>query len=159
MRWQSGRVEVTVGRMAGRESGGRDERCHGVTKETHVEHQPPPPPRLALASRQNVGRRLCRTLAAPRPQRVATSTTSPGGQMSLPSPRGTRVCGHRRNKCWSCAQSAWDRHVNLCARLECELQLTIYNKLSDNNGYNLFAHNLQFLLEKSELVFAHGYIK
>jgi len=42
VRGRRGGVEVMAGRVVGRESGGRDERCHGVTKETHVEHQPPP---------------------------------------------------------------------------------------------------------------------
>jgi len=77
-------VEVTAGRIAGRESGGRDERCHGVTKETHVEHQSPP---TRLAS---VGR-VYRTLAAPRPQRVATSTTVGWPDVATIPARGTCV--------------------------------------------------------------------
>ncbi|CAI6349150.1 unnamed protein product [Macrosiphum euphorbiae] len=60
-----------AGRVVERESGGRDERCHGVTKETHVEHQSPP----RLAGVESAGR-LCRTLAAPRPPHVATSTAT-----------------------------------------------------------------------------------
>jgi len=63
--------------------------------------------------------RLCRTLAAPRPPHVASSTAT-GWPDVATIPRGARVCGHRRNKCWSCARPTSGRPVG--ARRECELQ-------------------------------------